>query len=119
MLFNVTKSKMMHIGSNNLSYDYVMNGVVLETVDQERDLGVICDKSVKPSQQCVAAVNKANRILVCIRRCLEYKSVKCVKYLYTELVRSHLVFSIQAWSPQLKKDIILLEKTQRRATKLL
>ncbi len=81
-------------------------------MDQERDLGVIHDKSLKPSQQCVAAVNKAKRTLGCIRQCLDYKPVECVKYLYTGLVRSHLEFSIQAWSPQLKKDIILLEKME-------
>ncbi len=79
MLFNVTKCKVMRIGCNNLSYDYVMNGVVLETMDQERDLGVIHDKSLKPSQQCVVVVNKANRILRCIRGCFEYKSVECVE----------------------------------------
>ncbi len=74
---------------------------------------MIHDESLKPTKQYVAAVNKANRTLVCISRCFEYKSVEYIKYLFTGLVRPHLEFGIQACI----KDITLLEKTQRRATK--
>jgi len=38
--------------------------------------------------------------------------------IYKGYIRPHLEFCIQAWSPFLAKDKLLLEKVQRRATKL-
>ena len=37
---------------------------------------------------------------------------------YPSLVRTHMEYAIQAWSPQLKKDILVLEKVQKRATRM-
>ena len=54
-----------------------------------------------------------------IRRNITYKENSLIAALYKAIVRPHLEYCIQAWNPYIRKDIDMLEKIQRRATKLI
>ena len=48
-----------------------------------------------------------------------YKEKELIIQLYKIIVRPHLEYCIQAWRPYRKNDIDILERIQRRATKMI
>jgi hypothetical protein len=119
MKFNTVKCKVMHFGANNMEEQYFMEGTQLDKVTEEKDLGVIVSSSFKVSNQCIKAAKKANQILGLIKRTITCRKKEIILRLYKSLVRPHLEYCIQAWRPHLVKDMELLEKVQRRATKMI
>ena len=119
MIFNVDKCSVMHMGRKNEEFQYEMGGKLLRVTEEEKDLGVIVHKSAKPSRQCAEAAKRGNRVLGLIKRTLISRDKDIILRLYKTLVRPHLEYCVQAWNPFYKRDIELLEKVQRRATKVI
>jgi len=119
MLFNTDKSKVMHFGFNNKEVDHILGNQRLNAVEEERDVGVIVDKSLKSSKQCAKAAAAPNAVLGMIHRTFLCKDKELILQLCKSLVRPRLEYCIQVWRPYLKKDINLLERVQKRATKLI
>ena len=121
MLFNFGKCKCLHTGPGNTGMNYEMGGTILSKTVKEKDLGVTMNANMKVSEQCRIAASKGNQVLGMILRNITYiyKEKSLIVPLYKAIVRPHLEYCIQAWSPYLRKDIDMLEKIQRRATKLI
>lgn len=117
MLFNKDKCKVIHLGRNNLMYDYHLGNDPLIKVDSEKDLGVYLHKSLTPSLHIAEAVKKANMKLGQLLRTVTYRDRTHFVKLYKQHVRCHLEYTVQAWSPWLKRDIDMLEAVQRRAVR--
>ena len=96
-----------------------MGDSIVKKSRKERDLGVIVENSGKYSEQCVMSVKKANAMLGIIKRNIHFKSKEVIVKLYKSLVRPRLEYCIQAWNPHLRRDIDMLERVQKRATKLI
>src|SRR5215469_6862450 len=105
MNFYADKCKIIHFGSRNEGHNYSIEGSILQAASEEKDLGVTVDNTLKFSKQCAEAVKKANKMLGYIARNFEYKSKNIILPLYRSLVRPHLEYAVQLWSPFLKKDI--------------
>ena len=71
------------------------------------------------SWQCALADQKANHILGGIKRSVTRRLREVILPLCCALVRLHLEYCIQFWCSQHKKDMELLNKVQRRATKVI
>ena len=118
MAFNVQKCKTMHVGFNNPGYEYSMDGKKLETTEEERDLGVIMSRKLKPGKQCAKAARTAQMVLGQIARAFHFRDKHVFVKLYKTYVRPHLEFAGQAWAPWTAADKDLLENVQRRAVRM-
>ena len=114
MTFNREKCKVLHAGNKNVHYKYHMGDTEIEEGIYEKDLGVYVDSEMSSSRQCGEAIKKANKMLGYIVRSVEFKSREVMLKLYNALVRPHLEYCVNFWSPCYKKDIAALERVQRR-----
>uniref|UniRef100_A0A2H1VC59 SFRICE_022052 n=1 Tax=Spodoptera frugiperda TaxID=7108 RepID=A0A2H1VC59_SPOFR len=102
--------------SNSVSYN--IRGLLLETVDEVRDLGVIMDTKVNFRSHIDNIVTKSARLLGFLKRSTRgFRLVRTKIVLYNALVRSHLEFASVVWNPHYAVHSQRIESVQRAFTK--
>ena len=119
MEFNIKKCKILHVGKKNPKHKYYIKGVELEEANEEKDLGIWVEDTLKPSKQCAAAAKSANFALGQLQRAFHYRKKEMLIPLYKTFVRPRLESSVAAWSPWFESDIKTLEKVQERMLRML
>ena len=123
MHFQPAKCKNVRISRKRVSppRTYSLNGIDLEVVKSEKDLGVMIVNDTSWREHIVTIVAKANRMLGFLKRnCAGLVDSNALLRLYCSFVRSHLCYCSQVWAPQsVINQLILVEQVQRRATRFI
>lgn len=96
-----------------------MNNVTLESSNQEKDVGVTIDVSLKFRVHAAAAVKKANQALGILKKAYTSRDGTTITSLYNAMVRPHLEYGNTIWGPFYEGDKKSVESVQRRATKMI
>ena len=87
---------------------------------KKKNKGVLISHNLSWHNHIMAKVNTANKVLRLIKRtCGTCTKPHVLLKLYIHLVRPHVEFACRVWSPHQQFLIDLIERVQRRATKLI
>ena len=104
--------------SHTDSPSYSIEGCSISVRHFHRDLGIMVCGDLSWSTHHNHICSKAYSVMYRIHRTFSSSaSVSLKKQLYVALVRSTMCYGSQLWRPHRKKDILILERVQHRATK--
>ncbi len=118
--FHPGKCKHMHVGKSVPdSVTYSLNSTNLQSITQEKDIGVIIDADLEFESHISEKVKKASQMFALLRRSFNFLNDELFLPLYKSLVRVHLDFASSVWAPYKIKHVEQLESVQRRITRQL
>lgn len=122
MILNTSKCSFISFTRKlkRIDTSYSLDSVVLDRVDEIRDLGVTLDSKLKFATHVNNIVKNAAKILGFLKRALRgFKQNRTRIILYNSMVRSCLEYSSTAWNPVYAAPSQRLESIQRAFTRYL
>ena len=118
LTFNETKCVHLHFWNFYSSdFEYTIDSKLISCKESTRDLGIMVTNNLNWTPHHNHIIAKCYKMLGLLRRTFTTNNVDAKRKLYLSLVRSQMMYCSQIWRPFLIKDILNLEKVQRRATK--
>ena len=109
----------MHFSYNNPCLENTMGGEMLMMTESENNLGFVIHSTLKLATHIANCVKKANQMLGITQKTITYKNKRILLLMHKSLVRPHLEYAVQAWSPYQLGHIRLIESVQRRFTRMM
>ena len=111
MQFNTAKCKYMLIShKRHKTTSPTPLTIASHQIESFKYLGLLFTSDLSWSKQITSVCNKARRLLgLLYRRFYQQSEPETLLKLYISLVRPHLEYASQVWSPHINKDITLLE----------
>ena len=81
-------------------------------------MGVQMDQDLKFRKQAASAIARARKVMGAIRKSFQKLDHDTLPIVFRTMVRPHLEYCNAIWGPLNRADQILIERVQRRATKL-
>ena len=98
-----------------IKFNYILNNCALSRVDTVKDLGVFLTHNFSFATHVNYVTVKAFKLLGFLKRtAFDFNNTKTLKTLFTTLVRPHLEYASQVWSPHQKYLIQRIERVQRK-----
>ena len=111
--FNAEKCVVLRI-KKSLDYHSSLNGVYLQEVEEQKDLGIKVCNILSPTKHIQDIAKKARQKIAMLRRFFTGFDAKKVSILYKSLIRPALEYASAAWSPLTKGNMKVLEKASCR-----
>jgi hypothetical protein len=121
--FNPTKCQLLRLGKNHPIFNYQLgppqNRENIAPVNSVSDLGVTTSKNLSPDEHIAKATSKATRVSFTVKRTMGHLTKESGRALFCAPVRPIVEYGASVWMPAKIKDIEVVEKVQRRFTKMI
>ena len=114
----------MHLKfNNNQKLSYMLDNTVLESCEQEKDLGILMSVNLLWNDHISSCISKANQMICWIAQSIISREKSLILQVYKTLVRPHLGYCVQLWNPMPEHGnwatIIKIEGIQQPFTRMI
>ena len=116
---NSDKCEILRVGRGNINFEYEINGNIIPSSDNCKDLGVHVGKDLYYRDHYNIVARNNHHLCKQFRTAFASKNIEFLLFLYKTYIMPKIEYASSIWSPYLKKDVDLIENIQRKFTKFL